>query len=377
MNHILNQISYSDCTGCFLCHDVCNKNAIKISLDKNGFYKPVVDEKVCIDCGLCTKKCPAINDQRISENFTPLAFAAYNANVSELRESSSGGIAHILGRHIIESGGVVYGARWDNGSVIFEKADSLESLEHFKGSKYLQPNANGIYNDVKSSIKSGKLVLFIGLPCHIRAIKNYISSENLITIDLLCAGVPSNLLWSKYCNWKFGTKNITSANFRSKDIGWRSSIIKIYSEDKELLAEVNYKNRFFLGFNSALFFNDACYNCKFNTIPRLGDITLGDYWGASASLDNKDGISLVLVNTKSGLILMKALESLKVIIKQINIEDAISGNYRINNDHRDIPKDRFDAFQMLRDSKFKKCSDKYFKPTTLIQKIKTKLKKYL
>lgn len=360
-----------------MCQDVCNKNAIEISLNEDGFYKPIVDENICIDCGLCTKRCPAINDKRDFENLSPSAYYAYNANINELKNSSSGGIAHILSKHIIEKGGVVYGVKWENGSVVFGKADTLDTLEFFKGSKYLQPIAKGVYNDVKNSLKSGKQVLFIGLPCHIRAIKNCISSDRLITIDLLCAGVPSNLLWSKYCNWKFGNRNITAANFRSKDKGWRNSTIKYYSDNKELLSEVNYKNHFFLGFNSALFFNNACYECKFNTIPRLGDITLGDYWGAPESIDNKDGISLVLANNQTGQALINILDSLGAKIKEINLEDAMLGNYRINSAARDIPKGKEEAFQMLKESKFKKCSDKYFKPQTLFQKIRTRLKKLL
>ena len=377
MGCVLDDVQYSQCTSCFLCQDVCNKKAVKLSLDEDGFYKPIIDRTACTDCGLCSKKCPVLNDSRLVSNFNPHAFAAWNSNEIKLRESSSGGIAYLIGKLIIENCGVVYGVEWLNGIPRFGKAESIEQLESFKGSKYLQPIAADIYNDIKSSINLGLTVLFAGLPCQVRALKNYVSSDQLITIDILCAGVPSQLLWTKYCKWKFGGKNITSANFRSKERGWRSSTIKCYSGRRELLSEVNYRNRFFLGFNSTLFYNSACYECRFNTIPRLGDITLGDYWGAPKELDNKDGVSIVLANTKKGLDLIKSLNKSDVIISEVDFEEAVKGNYRINHDHRDVPKERFEALKMLKEGKFKKCSDKYFKPTTLFERVVRKIWKLI
>lgn len=374
MGNVLNDILPNQCTGCFLCQDVCNKKAIRIVLNEDGYYRPTIIEELCIDCGVCSKKCPAINDIRSSSHLEPRAYAAWNSNEDALKESSSGGLAYMLGEAFIKNSGVVYGVKWTEGKPIFGKAETIEQLADFRGSKYLQPIATGIYNEVKESIQHGQSVLFFGLPCHIRALKNHVTSNKLITVDILCAGIPSLLLWNGYCKWKFGEKQITKVNFRSKECGWRTSTVKCYSGEKVLLSEVNYKNRFFLGFNSTLFYNEACYNCRFNTLPRLGDITLGDYWGAPKDLDNKDGVSIVLANTKVGQDLITTLNVKDLVIYDISLKSALAGNYRINHAHRDMPEYRGEALMMLKENDFKKCSDKFFKPITLGTKIIRKIK---
>ena len=375
MNHILSKIPPSKCTGCFLCQDICNKDAIKFALDENGYYKPHVDESACVDCGLCSKRCPAINDQRPLQPFEPLVFSAWRSNSEELKESSSGGLASILGELAIKKSWIVCGVKWEGGIPVYTTAKTAEQLKAFNGSKYLPPVATGIYNEVKKNIQAGRTVLFIGLPCHIRAIKNYISSPNLITVDLLCAGAPSMLLYKEYCNWKFKGQNVTSVNFRSKENGWRNSTIKFYSHNKELFAEENYKNRFFLGFNSTLFYNEACYGCKFNTIPRIGDLTLGDFWGASKDVDNYNGNSIVLVNTTKGMEIFKMLSPEHVSLNEIKVDGLNSLNYRIDQDHRDTPKERVSAILMLKEKGFKKCSDKYFRPANFFEKLVAKIKR--
>lgn len=377
MGHILNEISHTQCTGCFLCQNVCNKKAIQLVLNKKGFYTPVVDEGICTNCGLCSKKCPAINDLRPLFNTEPRAYAAWNLDSVTIKKSSSGGIAFLIGKYVIENSGIVYGVKWNNGIPTFGKAETLNQLEDFRGSKYLQPIASDIYNDVKKSIKEGRKVLFIGLPCHIRALLNYVSSDNLITIDILCAGVPSQLLWNKYCKWKFGTQKVTSANFRSKELGWRISTIKFYSGNEEILVQPNYKNEFFLGFNSALFYNDACYKCRLNTTPRLGDITIGDFWGAPKDLDNKNGVSIILSNTSNGINIINSIRNKEIFIREIEFKDAIAGNYRINNAQRNIPQERDIALKILMEKGIKTCSNRYFKPETILTKIIRKIKRNL
>lgn len=375
MNHVLRKIPPNKCTGCFLCHDICNKGAIKLSIDENGYYKPYVNENACVNCGLCSRKCPAINDQRPIESFKPLAFSAWRSNLEELKESSSGGIASILGELAIEKSWVVCGVKWKDGLPVYAIAETLEELKAFKGSKYLPPVATGIYNEVKKNIQAGRNVLFIGLPCHIRAIKNYIFSPNLTTVDILCAGTPSMLLYQEYCKWKFKDQKVTSVNFRSKENGWRNSTIKFYSDNKVLFAEENYKNRFFLGFNSTLFYNEACYGCRFNTIPRIGDLTLGDFWGASKEVDNHNGNSIVLVNTAKGMEIVKMLSPKHVCLNEIKVDKLISLNYRIDQDYREMPKERKDALLMLGEKGFKKCSDKYFRPANFFEKLVAKIKR--
>ena len=49
------------CCGCNACAQKCPKHCIHLIKDSEGFYYPQVDATICIDCGLCEKVCPVIN----------------------------------------------------------------------------------------------------------------------------------------------------------------------------------------------------------------------------------------------------------------------------------------------------------------------------
>ncbi|MCM1372197.1 MAG: Coenzyme F420 hydrogenase/dehydrogenase, beta subunit C-terminal domain [Bacteroides sp.] len=339
-----------------------------MTLDSDGYYRPVVDAGKCTDCSVCTKKCPALTDIREMYGTEPRAFYAWQTNENAIKQSSSGGIAYALGRMFVEKGAVVYGCKWDNGHVVFDKTDTLAGLDMFRGSKYVQPIASGIYRDVRQTLRLGKEVLFIGLPCHIRALRNYVSSELLTTVDILCAGIPTRLLFDGYCQWKFPGQCVTSVNFRAKDVGWRNSTVKFYSGKRLLLAEGRHINRLFLGFNSGLLYHTACYNCKLNTLPRLGDISLGDYWRSPAERDNANGNSLVLANTARGKEIVSMFDKDTVLCNEIALSEALSGNYRMNSERRDIPDSRKTVLRLLKERGFKKASDRYFCPLSSWQR---------
>ena len=68
-------ISFSQCTGCEACESICPRNAIKMEEDKEGFYYPIVKESICIDCGLCDKVCPILNQSKKKNTiFPPVLF---------------------------------------------------------------------------------------------------------------------------------------------------------------------------------------------------------------------------------------------------------------------------------------------------------------
>ena len=54
-------VSKDKCTGCEACVQMCGKNAILMQEDIEGFRYPVIDESLCINCGLCKKSCPIEN----------------------------------------------------------------------------------------------------------------------------------------------------------------------------------------------------------------------------------------------------------------------------------------------------------------------------
>lgn len=67
------------CTGCMACGDSCNKNAIVIT-NVGGILYPQIDTEKCVDCGLCKKVCPAINDPQRSKLEETKVYAVWSKN---------------------------------------------------------------------------------------------------------------------------------------------------------------------------------------------------------------------------------------------------------------------------------------------------------
>lgn len=292
-----------DCSGCVLCATICINNAITMVPDVLGFSYPVVDVKKCTHCGLCLKECSFCPPEPVS--FKQRYYALRHFDESDLLKSQSGAAFVIFSDAILDQGGVVYGAAFDeNFRVLHKRAVSAEEREGLRFSKYVQSDLNDCYIRTLQDLKDGRKVMFTGTPCQIAGIKAFIPSkyrENLFLVDLICHGVPSPKIWSDYLVYiekKYG--KIKKAYFRDKRIGWN-----VHKEtfvcDKEH-SFITFKKLFY----SNISLKKCCYSCRFSRYERISDLTIGDFWGSeripSLPKDNK-GISLVLVNTKQGQIL--------------------------------------------------------------------------
>ena len=236
MIHILDK---HNCCGCAACVQACPKQCISFNEDEQGFRYPLVDESLCIDCGLCEKVCPVIHQ---SDAKKPLkVYAAQNPNEEIRLKSSSGGIFTLLAEAVIDEGGVVFGARFDkNWEVEHGYTESKEGLTAFRGSKYLQSRTGETYKQARDFLKAGRKVLYSGTSCQIAGLKKFLRKEyeNLITVDVVCHGAPSPLVWRTYlddlkkCPKGTAGKNsvcssinempvITGISFRDKSTGWK------------------------------------------------------------------------------------------------------------------------------------------------------------
>lgn len=188
-----------DCCGCAACVQRCPKQCITLHEDNEGFLYPQVDESLCIDCGLCEKVCPVINQ---ADERTPLGvYAAKNPNESVRMQSSSGGVFTMLAERIIDEDGVVFGACFDERwEVVHSYVETKEALAKFRGSKYVQSKIGSTYQQVEGFLKSGRKVLFSGTPCQIAGLKKYLRKEydNLLAVDFICHGVPSPGVFRTY-----------------------------------------------------------------------------------------------------------------------------------------------------------------------------------
>lgn len=353
------------CTGCALCSNVCSTNAVRMLWNENGFLVPDVNTDACINCGACVRACPAQpihleelrNTARVD---APLgAYGAWNHERKTHIQSSSGGIFTALATLIFEQGGCVFGVIWETpDTAIFSKAESLEELAAMRGSKYTQAQPGMVYRQVKEELKKGRKVLFCGTSCQVYALQRFLKKkhENLILVDILCHGVPSRLLLQSYIqSFERETgKNIRQIHFREKKGNWQNyQIRKLYS-DGTWEDHRNGEDMFLRIFVGDFVLNEACYNCPHTRLPRVGDITLGDFWGDLQSSHPEwpisDGIGSVLANTQRGQTILHVLEEKAMIqLEPVPFEELLKGQRSTYlRQTPTIPAERLKVLNMLR-----------------------------
>ena len=300
-----------ECCGCGACAQRCPKQCITMQSDKEGFAYPVVDTKQCSDCGLCDKVCPVMNQQ--PEQAPVATYAAINSDQAVREESSSGGIFTLLAEETIKKDGVVFGAAFNsNWQVEHTFTDKKNELSKFRGSKYVQSSIGNSFAMAEKFLKEGKEVLFSGTPCQIAGLKRFLRKEykNLKTVDFVCHGTPSPLVWRKYLNEVCRSNNIsdiTDIQFRNKAEGWKkySLLIKYTGKGKEeAFRETLDENLFMKCFLSNLSLRPSCYQCPTRNGKSDSNITFGDLWGAEQicpEIDDDRGLSLVIVRKEQPL----------------------------------------------------------------------------
>lgn len=306
------------CNGCMACVEKCHRNAITIK-DDLKYYNALVDTKKCVDCGLCTKVCPRENDNDMSK---PKWWYQGWAD-SEIREhASSGGAASAIIRAFIKHGGYVASCLFDSGKFVFEVTNEMAVARKFAGSKYVKSNPEKIYGKIQSLLKANQKVLFIGLPCQVAAVNQFIKDKtNLVTADLICHGTPSPYLLKK-CLQEYGhdINTLTDINFRIK------SLYEL-NRDGKPIAAFHTMDNYLIAFLHSYDYTENCYSCKFATLDRVSDITLGDSWGTELSGEVKNGVSLILCQSEKG---KELIESAGLNLLDVDINNAISHNEQLN-----------------------------------------------
>ena len=257
----------SKCCGCEACVQVCRKHCISFAQDHEGFFYPDVDTDTCIQCGLCEKVCPVLHPY--DEHKPQEVIAAINKNEEVRLESSSGGVFTLLAEEIINQGGAVFGVRFDEQwQAVFDCADTTEALAAFRGSKYLQARVGNSFEKCKQLLDKGRLVLFSGTQCQIAGLLHYLRKPylNLLTVDVVCHGVPSPNVWQHYLQEAVpkGKRAIKNIQFRDKRLGWkRFSLTVLFNEQQHdyLLSSPFNENPFMRSFVKNLILRPSCYSC--------------------------------------------------------------------------------------------------------------------
>lgn len=299
----ISSVDKGRCTGCGACYNKCPVGAIKMLSDEEGFEFPYIDQSSCIKCGLCFKICPAIDESTL--NNEAKIYAVMDNDIERMK-SSSGGMFGILARKILSNHGIVCGASYteDYMSVRHMIISQIDQLEQLQGSKYVQSSIGKCYEMIEKSLKEGKQVLFSGTPCQVDGLKHFLHKEydSLFLVDIICHGVPSPLVYKKYILEKKPGNRLEKVDFREKAFwGWgtASSIFaggQVYRNDC-------YKDAYWRAFLGGMSTRKCCGECKYASMSRCGDITIGDFWGIrdiDPELDDGKGTSLVQVNTSKG-----------------------------------------------------------------------------
>lgn len=336
------------CTGCGACAQSCAKQAIKIVEDKEGFFVPQVDLAKCVDCGLCEKMCHVLN-RPVQDLSKQKAYAVIN--YEDRKKSSSGGAFSMFARYVLGKGGVVFGAAYDPFPTLKHiTIESLDELDRLRGSKYVQSEIGDTYKQVKDLLKTDRIILYTGTPCQIGGLYAYLGGKRyegqLITLDLVCHGVPNQITFKAYLEKLKKTKYFDSAEprnfvafrFRNLDSWSIVPAVKISKPDKWKLLNQE-ANVFMTAFFRKSIFREGCYSCQYSNMNRIGTFTIADYWGVGSQgtkfkKNVAAGVSLVIDNCGSMQSMMPKLEKLAYI------EERPLNECRAKNHNLNVPSER-------------------------------------
>lgn len=350
------------CAGCMACLEICPRHAISIKTDVTSL-NAVIDESRCVNCGLCHNLCQS---NKPAELLSPVCWWQGWAKDSEIRkDASSGGIATSIEQMFVSSGGIVCSCAFENGKFGFRFASHIEDVKLFSGSKYVKSNPVGIYKRIKELLNEGKRVLFVGLPCQVSAVVNFVGEslrKNLYTIDLICHGTPLPEVLEMF---------LTQYEVKLIDldyIGFRTKTAFQVNDNHRYFSEKGTKDSYTISFLNAISYTENCYECKYATINRVSDVTLGDSWGSEleGTIQNK-GISLILCQTEKG---KELIQNSDLELIDVNLERAKANNHQLVAPSKK-PRERSAFFDDLKKGEsFDKVVRKYYKKQYAKQKIK-------
>lgn len=356
------------CSGCRACEKSCTVHAITMQKNEEGFLYPIIDETKCVDCGKCTKVCPVEN----TKGMKPLAVYAAVHNVQKiLMDSSSGGMFTAVSQPILDADGTVFGCMMDSEfSVVHQAATDADTFARMRGSKYVQSNAMNTYLEVKNLLKIGRQVLYTGTPCQIAGLKSYLGKEytNLLTVDLVCHGVPSPELFKQHIKWLESRCHgkLDSYSFRSK--------IKAKGQDNLYYYFYYYENfkkskhgpasldPYFNAFRKRKTYRESCYQCQFACGERCGDLTIGDYWKVERfhpELKGIPGVSILCINSEKGMEAFKGFKgNLRLVKSDMKEVQKVCTNMR---EPSSRPSERDEVYKYIAEHGYEVWANDYLK----------------
>lgn len=309
------------CTGCSVCSDACPVHAISMEMDEAGFYRPRINQETCVNCKKCVKVCPIMYVPEVNKNISAYIYQNPNEVVRFL--STSGGFFSMIAETVLEQGGVVCGAAYNDKMELHHVCiTQKEYLDKLRKSKYVQSKTEGIFQKIQQFLKEGKQVLFVGLPCQVAGLANFLNKEyeNLIMVDLVCYGVPSPGVfasWITYLESKY--QKVKNVIFREKSYGYVTPNIRVYFQNGKYIENCRDANVYSHWFFGNLTVRESCFSCHFKTIGRVSDLTLGDLWLAEEygkQFDDK-GATVVFSHSDKGKQLCEKICNMRIDLEYV------------------------------------------------------------
>lgn len=383
-----------DCCACSACMNTCPKSAINMVEDEYGFLYPQINEVLCVKCGACLKVCGFQNSEL---NSVPMnTYVAVSKN-TDILKSASGGVFASLADAVIEDGGIVYGVSMEHiDSKLVPMHISVEKKEELlklQGSKYVQSSIGMIYSEIKKHLQSGRQVLFSGTPCQVDGLKSFLkeSYDNLLLVDIICHGVPSSKFFQAYIKFLEEKTNskVIDYKFRDKTTGWGlTGRITLKNKNGIIKHKIFHcqESSYYMLFLNGHIYRESCYQCKYASQNRAGDITIGDYWGVekehpdllnvkTGGIDKSKGVSCLIVNTLNGKTWLKKYGS-GIQLWESSFEKVAKKNKQLNSPSNLDEKKRNLILNIFKDEGYF-AVDKWFYKEAGIHIYKAKIKKII
>ena len=297
-------IRKADCSGCGACVCACPTKCLSMKRDSEGFLYPHAEDKDCIHCGKCLSVCP-VRIKPKTADYAERVFIVQHKDERIRRESTSGGAFTAIAEYIVQNGGIVFGAGMDeNFRVRHMQARSAEQLALFRNSKYSQSDLGDTFLKIKHYLGEGKTVLFSGTPCQTAGLKKFLpdAGETLVTVDVVCRGIPSPLVFEKYIEYqkqKFGA--FDKVLFRDKYAGYTHTAMSLYRGGNCLYHNGLEYDPMLKLFYRGMICRPICSDCPFKGIKRCSDFTLWDCFSAkeiNGDFDDNKGTTFVMLHSE-------------------------------------------------------------------------------